>query len=309
MARLLDDIRRNGRFAMPDGIPPSQQGAWDRHCKRMYEILQQPIPLITINNVAEYYYTASDQEYWDINRDFPNLAPPYEVFGMEHLFPTLIHSKDKGDMTLGDLPRGRFGCLFIAVKPEDAEFEIGPPEGTKWILVAEMYFDYGFERGEVQGPVGTWMYAMDEHGVLLDRPMMKTHATAPEVLPMLQAAQGWIHPSLLAISFMHCKNVTVVENTLPPKLVKSIQKKKGQAPTSYKTLVIEPLKEILRREGKSEQHGLQKAMHICRGHFRDYRQGAGLFGKYKQLVWTPSTIRGTKRHEGGPPQREVEIKL
>jgi hypothetical protein len=48
-------------------------------------------------------------------------------------------------------------------------------------------------------------------------------------------------------------------------------------------------------------------MHICRGHFRDYREGKGLFGKYKQLVWTPMTVRGTRGKDA--PAREIEIKV
>ena len=50
-------------------------------------------------------------------------------------------------------------------------------------------------------------------------------------------------------------------------------------------------------------------MHICRGHFRDYREGKGLFGKYHKLVWTPATVRGTKKREGDVQEREIEIKV
>jgi hypothetical protein len=48
-------------------------------------------------------------------------------------------------------------------------------------------------------------------------------------------------------------------------------------------------------------------MHICRGHFKDYREGRGLFGKYHQLVWHPSLVRGTKGDK--PAAREIEVKL
>ena len=74
----------------------------------------------------------------------------------------------------------------------------------------------------------------------------------------------------------------------------------------YKTLVIEPLKAILRNEGRAHEHGLQKAMHICRGHFADYTQGRGLFGKYHGKYWMPSTVRGTK---GKSAPREIEVKV
>jgi hypothetical protein len=117
----------------------------------------------------------------------------------------------------------------------------------------------------------------------------------------------WLHPAFLAISFLHCKNVRIDDNAVPAKLAKRYRERNGIAPANYKTLVIEPLKQILRTEGKSGEHGLAKAMHICRGHFKDYREGRGLFGKYKQIVWQPSVVRGTKGEKAAP--REIEVKL
>ena len=59
----------------------------------------------------------------------------------------------------------------------------------------------------------------------------------------------------------------------------------------YHVLEIEPLKRILRTEGKSEETGLKRALHICRGHFKDYREH-GLFGKFKDIYWWDSQVRG-----------------
>ena len=49
---------------------------------------------------------------------------------------------------------------------------------------------------------------------------------------------------------------------------------------------------------------MTRAMHICREHFKDYRQGKGLFGRYHQLVWQPAIVRGEP-----PTPREYEVKL
>ena len=62
---------------------------------------------------------------------------------------------------------------------------------------------------------------------------------------------------------------------------------------TFKTLEIEPMKRILRTEGQSEKTGLRQALHICRGHFKDYSKGGGLFGKYKGLYWWESQVRGS----------------
>jgi hypothetical protein len=63
----------------------------------------------------------------------------------------------------------------------------------------------------------------------------------------------------------------------------------------YHTLNIHPMREILRREGQQDSLGLQKALHICRGHFRDYTQGRGLFGKHKGLYWVDQHMRGSSK--------------
>jgi hypothetical protein len=107
---------------------------------------------------------------------------------------------------------------------------------------------------------------------------------------------------------MHCKNVAIIDHAVDKPLAKKwASKHGGLRPTRYKTLVIEPLKQVLRSEGRAEQHGLQKALHICRGHFADYTEGRGLFGKIHGKFWMPSTVRGTKGKSA--PPREIVVKV
>ena len=76
---------------------------------------------------------------------------------------------------------------------------------------------------------------------------------------------------LLTNCFLACRNVEVITVAPDAKLEKR-RKKKGKAPARpYKILNIAPLQVILRREGgATEPTGIKKALHICRGHFRDY---------------------------------------
>jgi len=120
---------------------------------------------------------------------------------------------------------------------------------------------------------------------------------------------SFYHPTLLAVCFLHCKNVKIVEETVDKPLAKKYRERTGIQPTPYKTLVIEPLKQILRTEGRSGEVGIQRAMHICRGHFADYTDGKGLFGKYHGRFWIPATVRGTKRGGEKPPAREIEVRV
>jgi hypothetical protein len=51
---------------------------------------------VVADEVAAYYYLGTDQEYWSLTRDFPNLAPPFESFFIECRAPEAIVSRETG---------------------------------------------------------------------------------------------------------------------------------------------------------------------------------------------------------------------
>jgi len=311
MPRLIDDLRRrDARIRKPWFVAEHLAQQWADHCVKLSQMLSAPdLPVLQLDNVADYYFTNSDQEYWDLSRDFPNLAPPFEVFWCEHKMPRVIHSAEAGDTQMKDLVQnGRIGVLMAALTPDQVGVAQGElPENAKWILWAELFIDYGIRGTTADGAHGATFFAIDAEGRLIVRPWLQTFAGA-EHNEHIKNYITFFHPSLLAVSFLHCKNVKLVENKVHPPLAKKYHKRHGVEPCAYKTLVIEPLKQILRSEGgHGNGNGLAKAMHICRGHFKDYREGRGLFGKYHQLVWHPSVIRGTKGKQA--PPREIEVKV
>lgn len=310
MPRLIDDLRVAPKLEMPHFVAPHYEDQWKRHALRTVDLLRRDtaLPVILLDNVAKYYYEDNDQEIWSFNKDFPNIAPPFPMFWLEHKMATRIHSKECGDTDVTHLGvhKGRIGVLFMAGLAKDAIGE-DIPAGAHWILLAELFVDYGQQGNAIQGPHGTIAMAVDEHGALLETPFMQSFAR-PEEEGLMRALMTWLHPSLLAISFLHCHNVVQQDERTPLPLAKKYHARTGHWPVKYKTLVIEPLRAILRKEGRSGEVGLAKALHICRGHFRDYRQGKGLFGKYHKLVWSPMTTRGTKAR-GEVPAREYEVKI
>lgn len=104
-------------------------------------------------------------------------------------------------------------------------------------------------------------------------------------------AQPLFAVTLLAITFMHCKNVTI--NDVPSEIRKPKSKKRGERPArlSFHQLEIRPLTRAI-REGTSSGDGAKKALHICRGHFKEFTS-KGLFGKHLGLFWWDSHLRGT----------------
>jgi hypothetical protein len=305
--KLLDQIRRHGKFQMPRFVMPSQRGTWARHLEKLGKILNdRDLPAILIDNVADYFYIGTDQEHWDLQKHFPNLAPPFPIFWMEYRLPKYIRSEIGDTRSPFDVD-ARVGWLMFGATREEIEAE-DIPEGTKWCVMGELFIDYGLNRdGSVVGPHGTTFLTLDENGQIIDRPGMMSYAHE-SMTEFMRMHIAWWNPALLGICFMHCKNVLVADEPQHAKHAKAVAKKNGGVqPVRFKRLIIEPLKQILRREGGSDKHGVAHAMHICRGHFKDYREGKGLFGKYHQVVWHPMSVRGTKGTKPAP--REIEIKI
>ena len=114
------------------------------------------------------------------------------------------------------------------------------------------------------------------------------------------------HAAFLAISFMHCKNVARVEHLPDPPLQKKAIKHHGIPLVKYYTLEIDPMKEVLRKEGGLEAHGLRLALHICRGHFAHYTPEQPLFGKLSGDFWIPQHLRGDT--ESGVIVKDYSVK-
>lgn len=305
MPRLIDDLRAVQHFIPPFFIK-QKLPAWRMLALNLVTVVgNADLPVILIDNVADYMYRDSDQEYWDLAVDFPNLAPPFPAFWCEHRMPTKIHSKERGDSNLDYIQHGRIGVLVHGLTLDEVKGQDIPAD-TRWILWCELFVDYGQQGRSIEGPHGSIFLSIDEHGAIIGQPSMQSFSD-PGMDEIMQGFMSLIHPSLLAIAFLHCKNVTLEKNEVPKPLAKKYRARHGIQPTRYHTLVIEPLKKILRTEGRSGEVGLAKALHICRGHFRDYREGAGLFGKYHVVVWTPQIVRGSTGTVA--PPREIKIKV
>jgi hypothetical protein len=108
-------------------------------------------------------------------------------------------------------------------------------------------------------------------------------------LPLLQ-------PCLMAVCFMHVKNV-VVQRVTPPRAVqKKALKRHGRGLCNYHVLQIRPFKKVLEATGNIGETGIRRALHICKGHFSFYGDKwahGKLFGKYEGAIWVPDHLRGS----------------
>jgi hypothetical protein len=114
-------------------------------------------------------------------------------------------------------------------------------------------------------------------------------------------------PCLMAICFLHVKNV-ILERTIPPIPVqKKAVKNYGTPLTNYHVLKIQPFRKVLESQGNSAESGIQRALHACRGHFATYGGVHGkLFGKLEGTYWVPAHMRGNI--ERGLADKEYRVR-
>jgi len=107
--------------------------------------------------------------------------------------------------------------------------------------------------------------------------------------------------ALFALSLLNCKNVTL-EAVTPPAMIKH-RNRHAQPAVSYHVLKIRPMS--VHTRGGGEWHGSgSPSIHIRRGHFKDYREGKGLFGKINGVFWWESEVVGR-----GPTRVDKEYEI
>lgn len=101
-----------------------------------------------------------------------------------------------------------------------------------------------------------------------------------------------LHIVSLALTFLHCKNVDLDNRTPDPALAKRTWERRHIKLHSFHTLHIEPMAAKMKSLNVGHGQGWRKRLHICRGHFKDYRE-RGLFGKTPGIFWWDAQLKGS----------------
>ena len=295
----------SGRCRFPGGYDTAPRSFIERVVREMNDDLAVAVN-VRIDNVTEYLFAGTDKEDWGVD-DFPNQAPPFETMWFESQAPSGIRSSrprhDIGKRADQILDGGAridpssvfWGILYKAIRRED-----DPPD-SRW----EAHMTY-FRRDPsgCMGPLAMWRQLIGEDGTPLHAGQVMIDSAFAEMLgrgafpgedPNRVAADmvsPFFFPAKLAISFMHCKNVKSSE-VLPSRQARRASERKGEPTIRYHVLDILPMRTVLETEGGSGSVGLQRALHICRGHFSNYTEERPLFGKYAGRFWVPSHVRGS----------------
>lgn len=267
--------------------------------------------VIDAQNVASYMFSDSymeQHERWEFS-DFPNCAPAFRSMWFEYKVPKML-----GGSSLGPYNH-KIGLLLVAEDVENlddytkdvisnslkcSKLELTISLGNcRWLCRADVFDMY--EGGEPRY-WGNVIYGVG-HAGSFNRICNKILVLPSEYTLRVQALEGVgqdviidrhkvsMFVPMMALSFMHCKNIRVDKAPAMPEALQRARAKKGKPRvTRPHIIIIEPMRKVLSAAG--HHSCTPKAMHIVRGHFKTY-EDKPLFGKYQGTFWTPSHVAGT----------------
>lgn len=110
---------------------------------------------------------------------------------------------------------------------------------------------------------------------------------------------------LFAFNLAHCKNVTIQDVPLN-RAARRRQQRNGEESIIWKVLTIPGVVKEAAKGAHDAQERLERALHICRGHFAEFTPQRPLFGKYSGRFWIPQHLRGVAKK--GIVLKDYEVK-
>jgi hypothetical protein len=292
---LADEIAEgcfdNTKFArmMPRGGSERHQAAWHTQCARHAQVIR-------VDNIVDYL---EDRMFGD-GVALANLSPVTQLPCVAAPFPiALFEAYGFREKHSASAPRAfrRFALLVGSrVVDDEVRAEMRSSNGgyathtmqsARWVSVGHLFIQPSDQPAVL---IGFFVLPIAADGHPMEG--MRCDLVGDRQNPLASIVIYCSYASLLATSFMHCKNVVQRTVDPPAKLSKRHRERHGRPLFSYRVLEIEPMKQVLRTEGRVDEVGLVRALHICRGHFKDYREH-GLFGRNKGLYWWDQHVRGS----------------
>lgn len=273
--------------------------------KKVFHQTREDLPssvIVCATNVW-LFWSENDKDWWDYGSDFPKAVPPFPRMFVEFDLVGRMESFLQCGWDIRSF-RGKWpimGDLFS--NEESRELRNGLQE-TDTAIAMSMFGTHKTGLPFFTG--GMCLFVVNGDGEMKGNPQFKIClSTESDRRSLTELASAFFCPAALSMSFMHCKNVVRTDATEtegpPPKWLRRMK----QPTLRYHVLEINPMKEVLRKEGGSETNGLKKALHICRGHFATYTPDKPLFGRISGTVWKPAHVRGSK--EFGEVKKDYEV--
>lgn len=340
MARLIDDVLSgNTKYEwapwMQNDLERENGPQFMAQQKREFLGALRECAVFDVTNVSDYFYAGTDKEFWDVGDDFPCPMPPFDRMWMEYQRPkNVVSSHPQTDLKqfLENFPP-RVGLLVYYGKISENKIVRQMTEMNAGVRCTDALFKHGGQRTfrkvredlkeaseymvqinsyserdrVMKGPWQILLIWLDKQGNVTDY-TLEIPVIGRSRPVDLAGFDNFMYPAVLALSFLNCHNVVTEAVRPEPKIAKAYRKKhRGHNLLTFKRLVIEPVTKIAASRESGVRTGVSKALHICRGHFKEYGvNGKGLmFGKIAGRFWQPSCVRGSS--EAGLVAKDYDI--
>jgi hypothetical protein len=254
------------------------------------------------DNVQSYMAENELNFYTELPKS-PTVVPPFEKIWIEYSFTT-----NGIKQTVGFL-LSRTKTKEMAINDMPAQF-IG--NGSQWIVLARGFKRFYNNSSEHPNgyPIPTrisggdapvdFYFCLNEMGAIIGGfagIVVSFDSDYYKEMLQINSSSGNNNASsyeltllsvvIFSLALMNCKNVYIDDETAPtPKKYRGQHLKHS---VKYHVLKIKPMISYRKTSGLTGT-GPAPSMHIRRGHFKDYRQGGGLFGKFRGVYWWENTV-------------------
>lgn len=277
--------------------------------------LQALVP-VNISNVARWYFSEAEIDRFSLRDQFPCALSPFDTAFYEYDSPTawkVLVNKTWKMHKRPVMPGERVGILMHQTKYDIAYTGADPVEGSqlnrlltesnldipvRFTQDLEIYFTDGRDFFDLFAVLRAYLDELGQLTGVIVRHISQQLDSWPSDL-LNATIRVYIFPMYFSTSLMSCRNVCVVEPAQP----RQQPGKPATRQAMYRTIHVD---ESLRRGGGkagSNQNSVITALHIARGHWKDYRDGHGLFGKIRGRWWWTNMVK-----KDGKSQPEYLVK-
>ena len=278
--------------------------------------------LVKIQNVRDYYMEHWKEHSWDKIRSFTCVKLPFPkiLFAYDHDF---VHPENH-TVTVRHVNVGvkRCGLREFLLEASADKVDVGDTIHDIHTLEPDSVIAARMAVDGISLP-GNWHVFIDKMGKVLtdeERHLGWIWTRDPKDTKLLEEKAEWAEQfeaavgrhgaiALAAVQFMNCKNVEVLDNPPSRQQRRAAERERKPVPATYKTLLIHPLgkpRRVIRHGAGEVVAGV--SLHICRGHFKDFREGPGLGKAHVHGVWWWSPmVRGTS--ERGTVVKDYAIEV
>jgi hypothetical protein len=320
MARMIDALKA-GALDTPDGV---------RFTKDPVKVFAHILDAEPITADEVFRYALEVQPTRIPWHEIPCLAPPYEHFWLEARAPAFYRGEDGQLIPVKSRLRqwkasGYYAqCVSVGWWLEDVAriaardramaaemFAIVDDDvERKWVYSVSMFTQDHNDR--VFGPIASLWLGIDGQGraPFGKKFLLQEYASRSDPIRIDgEGISSLFDPFWLAVSMFHVRNVRLVPSEpISPKLAKA-RAKRGKPPiTATTTVVVDPVRETLRRIDDARKRGekIDLAIHHVRAHYKTFTADRPLFGKVTGRFFWPVTLRGSREHGERKHVYEVE---